>query len=563
MRMHCLVALTAALLMSALPARAGELPPGSPYVLLERTDLAYAGVGSIGAPANLGGGEGMLELEGVEGGITLALLYWHGIDIQDPGNGYSGGNADYDEADIVFDGHPITGTRVAGKGYNNNWGGTATPDKFSAALYRADVTELVQGSGSYSISGLADGAGHSASGASLIVFHDDGNEFNDLRVAHYEAMDSNCVPAGEENWNARLWLDYTGGQAELVVHAADGQSALPDGTYWVRVFPGLLPNESSEIVFRDPHTDGLPLWGGLSVPRMTFPRPGSGAGLWDVRHLDITPTLQKPGRYYLYGRDIYYNDCVSLLVVQVVQSAPGKPPAIVPAEHDFGDLAPTTTSLAERFTFTNRQNDTIAVGNVIGGHAVYSITDNTCTGMALAPGATCTLDVRCTPSVALRDYQASLRIAWTDAFGEPWESQALLFCSGVSDAPHGRLTVDPPNAWFGVVSWGGHSPPMRFTAHSTGTVPVTMQAARFFGTHASSFRLMHDGCNGLTLPPGQQCSVDVQFRPTAGTGLLVRQATMEFNFSASEPKHLPRPVVLAGTVVVDNSAIFRNGFETN
>ncbi len=446
---------------------------------------------------------------------------------------------------------------------DNNWGGGETPDKFSAALYRADVTAWVQGSGSYAISGLADGGGHSASGASLIVFHDDGNAFNDLRVAHYEAMDSDCAPAGAEHWNARLWLDYTGGQAELILHVADGQEALSDGSYGVRVFPGLLPNESGDIEFRSPHTDGLPLWAGKSVPRMAFPRLYSGDGLWDVRHFDITPTLQKPGRYYIYGRGTPGNDCESLLVMQLVQSAPGQPPAIVPPEHDFGDLAPASVSPAQRFTFTNRQNDVVEVGAVTLINSVYAVTGNTCTGEQLAPGGTCTVDIQCTPAAALRDYRGTLKIAWADAFGEAWDSRARLYCTGVSEAPHGRIMASPADIWFGVVSWGAQSPLARLTAHSTGTVPVTMRPVRLFGTHAGSFQVVQDGCNGLVLAPGQQCSVDLRFRPAPGTGLIVRQATIEFEFSASASIHVGRPIILAGTVVSDDSGIFSNGFESN
>ncbi|MCX7555474.1 choice-of-anchor D domain-containing protein [Xanthomonadaceae bacterium JHOS43] len=561
MKAHRLATLIATFLCTALPVQAGEVPLGAPHIVFERTDLSYAAVANIGAAANSGGGEGTLTLDGAEGDITLSLLYWHGIDIEDPGNGFTGGNANYDQATIQFNGQSITGTAIGTKGYNNNWGGSATPDKFSGAAFRADVTHLVHGPGSYTISGLADGAGHSASGASLIVFHDDGIEHNDVRVAHHEAMDSNCAPAQDEHWNARLWLDYTGGRAELILHAADGQTSLADGDYRIRVFPGILPNESGEIVFRDPHTDGKPLWGGQSVPRMTSPRPFSGQGLWDVRRFDITPTLHKPGRYYLYGRDTFDMDCITLLAMQVVNSAPGMPPAITPAEHDFGDVLPDVASSTQLFTFANRQNAPITVGAVTSGPAVFTISSNTCTGVVLEPGATCTVAMHCTPSSARQDHQGTLRINWTDAFGKAWDSRGLTYCSGVSEAPHGRLTIDPPNVWFGVVSWGSHSSAIRFTATSTGTVPVTLQSPRFFGTHAGSFRIAYDGCLGLTLAPGEQCVLDVQFRPTPGSGLLVRQATMEFNFTASAPLHLPRPILIAGTVVVDNSGIFKNGFE--
>ena len=549
------------LAMTAMSAASGEQPLGSPALVFERTDLAQAGVGDMGAPLAAGGGTGELLLEGVDGEVTLALLYWHGVDLQWPAHGYSGGDVDYDEADIVFAGQPITGTRLAGNGYNNNWGdGLAFADgKFSAALYRADVTHLVAGSGSYAISGLADGAGHSASGASLIVFHDDGDPFNDLRVEHYEAMDSNALgmrPA----WNAQLPIEYVGGRAELVLHVADGHTNAPDGEYRVRVFPGLLPHEDTDLDFDSPHVDGEPLWGGRSVPRMGFPRPNGGGGLWDIRRFDLTPAFHKPGGYFVHGA--YHDDIdfVSLLVLQLVQSAPGAPPAITPAEHHFGDMAEDTPSAVQRFTFRNRQNDAITVGTVLRGNTAFALVANTCTGAVLTPAETCSVDVQCTPS-NVRDYDSVLEIAWEDAFGEEWTSRARMRCAGTSDALQGRLAVDPPEAWLGAVTAGGQSALHRFTVSSIGTDPVTLGTVQLRGLHPSSFRLHADACSGVTLAPGQQCSVDLQFRPDADEALLSKRAELWFRFTADVFEH-PWPVVpVAGTAVPDGGAIFRDGFE--
>ena len=70
-----------------------------------------------------------------------------------PGLGFTGGDADYDQPDIRFDGTDILGTRVAGLGGNDCWGSGAP----SAGTYRADVTAQVQsrGNGDYAFSGLS------------------------------------------------------------------------------------------------------------------------------------------------------------------------------------------------------------------------------------------------------------------------------------------------------------------------------------------------------------------------------------------------------------------------
>ena len=65
----------------------------------------------------------------------------------------------------------------------------------------------------------------------------------------------------------------------------------------------------------------------------------------------------------------------------------------------------------------------------------------------------------------------------------------------------------------------------------------------------------------IILAPGQQCSLDLAFRPGADEALLSKRAELWFNFSTDALKH-PFPVVqVAGTAVPDGGAIFRDGFE--
>jgi len=188
----------------------------------ERTDHVSVGIGGIGAAASAGGGVGTITLAGLSGTVTRAWLYWEGIDIEVPPE-YTGGNYDYDEPDIVFDGQPLTGVRATGGGFNNCWGddedNPRPPEQvLSAALYRADVTAQViaKGNGDYALAGLADGAGHSANGASLIVFYNDADTGNDRRVVLYESMVSN-FDSGPE---LIVPIDYTGGNAIVELHVA-------------------------------------------------------------------------------------------------------------------------------------------------------------------------------------------------------------------------------------------------------------------------------------------------------------------------------------------------------
>jgi hypothetical protein len=548
------------LLTQAAP---GDRPLGAPLFILERTDMVNAGVGDLGAPAANGGGIGEIVLAGVSGSVTRALLYWHGVDLDWTAHGYSGGNNDYDQPTILFNGNKITGERLGSGGYNNNWGSGSqyAAQKYSSALYRADVTAMIAGDGTYTLSGLADGAGHSANGASLIVYFDDGNPSNDVRVEHYEAMDSNVDSSAIHHWLARLPLHYVGGRAELWLHAADGQRSQTDGTHRIRVYPGLLPGDSTNFAFSTPYR-GLHLWGGDTVPRMLAPRPGGGGGLWDIQQFDITPALHQPGEYLVfshYGTE--GTDFLTLLVVQLVQSAPGQPPAVTPARHAFGDHPQGVASAPQEFTFHNRQNDTVTINSVTRGHVSFSIITDGCTGAQLSPGASCTVTVTCTPSAAPRDFRSQLVFNWQDGFGTARTSGAIERCSGVTGGPTGRIAVDPPDAWLGAVLPGGSSPSRRFSVQSIGDTSVTMTKVEVTGAYRHEYAIVADNCLGTTLPPGGQCHVDLQFRPRLDRPLTTMPAELNLEFSTTATLHPLPPIPIGATVAPAADSIFADGFQ--
>lgn len=281
----------------------------------------------------------------MSGTVTQALLYWEGIDIDEPDDDFVGGDADYDEAEIEFDGVPVSGTQVYAHGANNGWPFTApgeTPSP-SAGLYRADVTALVQAGGNrgYALEGLADGAGHSANGASLVVYFDDGNPANDFHVVHYEGMQSN----DDGYWQFPFTVAYAGGAVEAIVHVADGQTSLADGDLQFRVTPGVPgSNTWNAITFTNTHYDGLHLFGGESVPGMGFPRASNGSRLWDIRRLPLTAAFGPPGAYSVATQFNGAQDALSLLVAQVVTAADADEGDLMlsPTPFDFGDVVRDT-----------------------------------------------------------------------------------------------------------------------------------------------------------------------------------------------------------------------------
>jgi hypothetical protein len=126
-------------------------------------DYTASGVGLRGTTG------GNITLSGIPAGATIqnAYLYWGMLD----------DGEDASLRNLSFNGTPVLGTRI-GRGPDTCWGRT---DSFS---YRADVTPLVTGNGTYSLTGVANSGFILAEGASLVViFNTGGQSFRTVMLA--------------------------------------------------------------------------------------------------------------------------------------------------------------------------------------------------------------------------------------------------------------------------------------------------------------------------------------------------------------------------------------------
>ena len=527
------------------------------YLELEHTDFVSAGVGGIGAPESQGGGTGTIHLEGISGTVTLALLYWNGIDINMPVLGLSGGNADYDQPDIRFDGVDILGSRIAGFGDNDCWP-LDPPQPGSAGTYRADVTAQVQsrGNGDYLFSGLSGKPGHSANGLSLIVYFNDGNPANDVHVTHYEGQQSNKGPLVFS-----FPLDYTGGRVEARMHVSDGQAVHSDGAFPWQTTPGIPGTASTPLEIWHLY-DGQAPWSGLSVPNMGHGR--STEGLWDIQTMVLTPMYGPPGHYVTRATFGVESDCVSLQVAQLVQAKGVEPTALSPNPFNFGDVAVGQPGPVQRFTLTNLQPAAITLGNpTVTPYKGYAITAQTCAGQSLPVNATCTIDVQFAPaSVIIPPNEAALRIGFTDVSTTetPFIYYTTLRGAGVSSAQFSRLQIEPVSCRLPDTPIGIASAPVRFRALNSGTLPLVVSNVRVAGSFAATrYALTGTDCNGQTLAPGTSCAADVVFHPP-GTGLYTGNY-LGADYSASDNAAGTVTSVLSGLGIAAGDWIFSHGFE--
>jgi hypothetical protein len=272
---------------SSGPTTTGDLTLLPDGLSVSNADVAESGYGGM-----RGSGTGSITVSGVSAPVLHAFLYW---------NGPTNSTNPTANAAVTFNGTPVTGTNI-GVASSNCWPFT------NSQSYRADVTPLVTGSGSYT---LADFMKPDAdiNGVALIVFYDNGNSGDDRTVVLWNGNDSNVAqdadPAG---WDETITgVPYPGsGAASLDFVVSDGQQATDDAL----VLNGdtLVPTGG---IFEG---DTTPAGGFVPNP------PGS---LWDVEGFDITSFLSS-GSNTLHLTTGLASDCLSLVVAaaNVPASAP-------------------------------------------------------------------------------------------------------------------------------------------------------------------------------------------------------------------------------------------------
>ena len=363
--------------------------PFQNFTTVFATDFVHAGFGGM-----RNDGTGTLTVSGVSGSVSKAFLYWHG-----PTNSINPAA----NAAVTLAGNAVTGTNI-GFSNDNCWGFS------NSQAYRADVTSLVTGNGSFALDGFVKGGDvANINGVSLIVFYGDGNAANNRDVVLFDGNDSNINNTFDaDGWNVSLTgINYTSGTANITMHVSDGQS-FPDAA--------LVLNASTLV-------EAGPIFEGDSVPFGSFDASGH---LWDIKAFDVT-TFLTPGPNTLTLTTGVDDDCLSLVVAAIDLPAGAAPPP--PPELTLTKTVDNTgggTALATDWTLSATGPTTIsgstgapAVTNAVVSPGTYTLaetgptgytasawscTDGTLTGnsLVLAAGddASCSLTNTFIPSTA-------------------------------------------------------------------------------------------------------------------------------------------------------------------
>lgn len=192
-----------------------------------------------------------------------------------------------------------------------------------------------------------------------------------------------------------------------------------------------------------------------------------------------------------------------------------------PTSNAFADTVVGQTS-ASSATFTIKNNGGTATSALTVQSSGSSPGDfvkgaDTCSGMTVAAGATCSVTVSFKPTSA-GDKSASFTVAsGTNAVNIPVTGK------GIADA---KLVVVPSLQDFGTVASTQSSSTVTFTVSNIGGVASGAITQTLGGADAGQFSVVSSSCSGATVAPGMSCVVGVKFSPT-GTG-GARAATLTF-----------------------------------
>ncbi len=285
------------------------------FATFPNTDFAMFGTGGMRNQGNATGlnptGSGQIVVSGISGTVTRAFLYFQG-----PTNSAS----PTANSPVTFNGTSVTPVNI-GFSSDNCWGFT------NSQAYRADVSGLVAGNGTYTLANFVKGATADINGVSLVVFYNDGNAANNRDYAIFEGNDSNQPNTFDAlGWNASLpGITYTSGTVTMRVIIADGQS-FGDNGLSITVDAGapttIVPAGNN--------------WQGATLPNSL---PASAAdtsgGLWDHSAYDIT-SLLTAGTHTVTLKDTgSSSDCLSMIAavfdLPAGAAPPGPPPPGPPA----------------------------------------------------------------------------------------------------------------------------------------------------------------------------------------------------------------------------------------
>ncbi|MBM6398919.1 choice-of-anchor D domain-containing protein [Phycicoccus sonneratiae] len=220
---------------------------------------------------------------------------------------------------------------------------------------------------------------------------------------------------------------------------------------------------------------------------------------------------------------------------KVAGALTASPSAVTLGAVEVGQSAP-----AKDVVLTNVATGTTTPGAVsVTGPAAgdFTVTQNGCTAVPLARDATCTVQVRFSPT-AVGARGATLSVAH-DGLRTP----VSVPLNGEGTAPHQvpRASASATSIAFGPERLRVPSDARTVTVTNTGTAPLTLGTASLTGSSPRDFEKSFDTCSNAVVAVGATCRVDIGFLPQA-----VGDTSAVLLMPSDDPSS-PLEVALSGT----------------
>src|SRR5712692_101233 len=176
---------------------------------------------------------------------------------------------------------------------------------------------------------------------------------------------------------------------------------------------------------------------------------------------------------------------------------------------NFGSQPVGVRSSAIVETVTNRQSVAL---NILGISAGGDFTQTNTCQQPLAPNGTCTISVFFTPSTT--GTRTGTLTVTDDASNSP--QTASLTGTGATSA----ISLSPSSLAFGNQVLNTSSAVQKITVTNNGAINLTVNSVAASGGYSET-----DSCSGVTLTPGQNCTINVTFTPMV-TGSIAGAITV-------------------------------------
>lgn len=208
--------------------------------------------------------------------------------------------------------------------------------------------------------------------------------------------------------------------------------------------------------------------------------------------------------------------------------------SLLPATLDFGQQ--TLGGLYPRrvITLQNVGTATLSVSSIVVTGSSFTNASGVACPAALAPGASCAIEIAFNPTAANTDYTGTLRVI-SNAAGSPHD--ATLRGRGTAASVPALLWSPVTSVLnFGSISAGSVSAPQSVTLLNNGPGGVTLGVINAVGPDGAAFPAGGGTCApGLVLFEGGTCTIEVRFAPASAGG---KNASLQIASSGSFPPAL-------------------------